>query len=88
MKKKQTDQSNWETEKSKIDLEKAEQLKAILDSDVFNEAVEELKADLLIRTTVSNDDNSVLQVHKQVQAIDLVKQRLYTLYNEASGEYK
>lgn len=88
MKKKQTDQSNWETEKSKIDLEKAEQLKAILDSDVFNEAVEELKADLLIRTTVSNDDNSVLQVHKQVQAIDLVKQRLYTLYNETSGEYK
>lgn len=88
MKKKQTDQSSWETEKSKIDLEKAEQLKAILDSDVFNEAVEELKADLLIRTTVSNDDNSVLQVHKQVQAIDLVKQRLYTLYNETSGEYK
>lgn len=88
MKKKQTDQSNWETEKSKIDLEKAEQLKAILDSDVFNEAVEELKADLLIRTTVSNDDNSVLQVHKQVQAIDLVTQRLHTLYNESSGEYK
>ncbi len=88
MKKKQTDQSNWGTEKSKINLEKAEQLKAILDSDVFNEAVEELKADLLIRITVSNDDNSVIQIYKQVQAIELVTQRLHTLYNETSGEFK
>ena len=88
MKKKQTDQSNWGTEKSKINLEKAEQLKAILDSDVFNEAVEELKADLLIRTTVALDENSIMNLHKQVQAIELVTQRLHTLYNETSGEFK
>lgn len=87
MRKKQTEQFQSETEKSKIDLDKAAQLKAILDSDVFNEAVQELKADLLIRTTIANNEQDVISLHKQVQAIEKVMQYLEILYNESSGEY-
>lgn len=87
MRKKQTEQFQSETEKSKIDLDKAAQLKAILDSDVFNEAIQELKADLLIRTTIANNEQDVISLHKQVQAIEKVMQYLEILYNESSGEY-
>lgn len=87
MRKKQTEQSKSETEKSKINLERAEQLKAILDSEVFNDAVEELKADLLIRTMQVYNEMSVMDMHRQVKAIDAIVQKLKTDYTDCTGEY-
>lgn len=87
MRKKQTEQSSSETEKSKINPEKAAELQAILDSDVFNEAIEELKADLLIRATVVHDRENVLELLKQIKAITSIVNMLKTEQQYCSGEY-
>lgn len=87
MRKKQTEQSSSEIEKSRINLDRAEQLRAILDSDVFNEAVEDLKAELLIRTTLVHDKEQILELHKQIKAISLVVENLRTEQQYSSGEY-
>lgn len=79
-----------ETTKSTIDLAKGEELKAIMDSEVFQEVLIDLKTDLMIQLSqASHRDFDTLQsYHNQIRAIDLIETRMQSMYSELIGEFE
>lgn len=79
-----------ETTKSTIDLAKAEELKAIMDSEVFQDILLDLKTDLMIQLSQSpqRDFDGLQSYHNQIRAIDLIESRLQSKHSELIGEFE
>ncbi|QBJ00592.1 hypothetical protein [Vibrio phage vB_VpP_BA6] len=73
-------------ESSTKDETKAKQIQAILDSKVFQEAMDDLRADALIRSMVAETDEVSLQYKREAKAVDAIITQLEIKLSEYKGE--
>lgn len=90
MKKKLTEESQLETNKSEMNHEKALELKAILDSEVFNEVLTDLKADLMIQAASLSTEKAeqFITLQHQLRAIDTIVGKLQSTHTNYTGEFE
>ncbi|QEG09210.1 hypothetical protein CPT_Phriendly_058 [Vibrio phage Phriendly] len=75
-----------ETESSIKDETKVKQIQAILDSNVFIEALDDLRADALLKSMVADSDELSLQYRNEAKAVDALITQLEVNLGLYKGE--
>lgn len=68
------------------DETRAKQIQAILDSEVFQEALNDLRAESLIKVMVAESDNDSLRYKNEAKAVDAIITQLEINLSKYKGE--